>query len=272
MSWALDFCGSANIKTIFLIEKKGKKLPLNAGQGIWSKPNSLLCDMIKYQNKWCVCACTSMCISNCNDLVMSDILKTGWLWRSEGHSAASSLDPQALPLLSDEDRHLMWVKSIEFTYYFCKVQNVFSFFVRQIKQLYSPAISEFIFQLNIWILSTYKHDGCTWGNCACTAGRQLMWSCGSGDATTPNRSKEIFCIDGSRARLQTNNHRLTEIADRAQEEVNRYMDVKPVPLCENPLTWKRERAGEYRLSACQAKWYICLPRTSVASEKVFSTV
>ncbi|KAG9272324.1 zinc finger BED domain-containing protein 1-like [Astyanax mexicanus] len=60
-------------------------------------------------------------------------------------------------------------------------------------------------------------------------------------------------------------------AVKATEEVNRYREVKPIPLSENPLTWWRLHAGEYPLLARQAKRYLCIPGTSVPSERVFST-
>ncbi|KAK0141191.1 Zinc finger BED domain-containing protein 1 [Merluccius polli] len=62
----------------------------------------------------------------------------------------------------------------------------------------------------------------------------------------------------------------SEKTEKAQEEVNRYREVTPVPLSENPLTWWRVHA-RYPLLARQAKRYLCIPGTSVPSERVFST-
>ncbi|XP_041862941.1 E3 SUMO-protein ligase ZBED1-like [Melanotaenia boesemani] len=60
-------------------------------------------------------------------------------------------------------------------------------------------------------------------------------------------------------------------AEEAQEEVNRYREVKPILLSDNPLTWWKAHAGEYPLLACLARRYLCVPGTSVSSERVFST-
>lgn len=58
---------------------------------------------------------------------------------------------------------------------------------------------------------------------------------------------------------------------KAKEEVNRYRDVEPVALSENPLIWWRDHEREYPLLALQAKQYLSIPGTSVPSERVFST-
>lgn len=58
---------------------------------------------------------------------------------------------------------------------------------------------------------------------------------------------------------------------KAKEEVNRYRDVEPVALSEDPLIWWRDHEREYPLLALQAKQYLSIPGTSVPSERVFST-
>ncbi|XP_076742690.1 E3 SUMO-protein ligase ZBED1-like [Maylandia zebra] len=58
---------------------------------------------------------------------------------------------------------------------------------------------------------------------------------------------------------------------KTKEEVNRYRDVEPVALSEDPLIWWRDHEREYPLLALQAKQYLSIPGTSVPSERVFST-
>uniref|UniRef100_A0A3Q1BI66 BED-type domain-containing protein n=1 Tax=Amphiprion ocellaris TaxID=80972 RepID=A0A3Q1BI66_AMPOC len=63
---------------------------------------------------------------------------------------------------------------------------------------------------------------------------------------------------------------LKTLADKAQEEVNRYREETHIPLSENPLHWWKVHAGAFPLLARQAKRYLCVPGTSVPSERVFS--
>lgn len=63
---------------------------------------------------------------------------------------------------------------------------------------------------------------------------------------------------------------LKTLADKAQEEVKRYREETHIPLSDNPLHWWNVHAGAYPLLARQAKRYLCVPGTSVPSERVFS--
>lgn len=60
-------------------------------------------------------------------------------------------------------------------------------------------------------------------------------------------------------------------AEKAKDEVKAYREVDPLPLSENPLSWWMKREESYPLLARQAKRYLCVPGTSVPSERVFST-
>ena len=44
-----------------------------------------------------------------------------------------------------------------------------------------------------------------------------------------------------------------------------------IPLSQNPLTWWQVHAEDFPLLAGLAKQYLCIPGTSVPSERVFST-
>ena len=61
-------------------------------------------------------------------------------------------------------------------------------------------------------------------------------------------------------------------AEKAKDEVKGYREVEPLPLSENPLSWWMKHEESYPLLARQAKRYLCVPGTSVPSERVFSTV
>nr|XP_055034732.1 E3 SUMO-protein ligase ZBED1-like isoform X2 [Misgurnus anguillicaudatus] len=60
-------------------------------------------------------------------------------------------------------------------------------------------------------------------------------------------------------------------AAEAEDEIKRYRARRPAGLQDNPLIWWRENEKEYPLLACMAKRYLCVPGTSVTSERVFST-
>uniref|UniRef100_A0A672JRG1 BED-type domain-containing protein n=1 Tax=Salarias fasciatus TaxID=181472 RepID=A0A672JRG1_SALFA len=58
---------------------------------------------------------------------------------------------------------------------------------------------------------------------------------------------------------------------RAEEELKKYLEAPPLSLSENPLSWWRIHETTFPLLARQAKRYLCIPGTSVAAERVFST-
>ncbi|KAK9961837.1 hypothetical protein ABG768_007237 [Culter alburnus] len=60
-------------------------------------------------------------------------------------------------------------------------------------------------------------------------------------------------------------------AAEAEDEIKRYRAGRPAGLQDNPLIWWRENEKEYPLLARMAKRYLCVPGTSVTSERVFST-
>ncbi|XP_061566494.1 E3 SUMO-protein ligase ZBED1-like [Cololabis saira] len=58
--------------------------------------------------------------------------------------------------------------------------------------------------------------------------------------------------------------------EKASEEVTRYKQRDPLDLDEDPLQWWKKQVDLPLLSSL-AKRYLCIPGTSVASERVFST-
>ena len=58
---------------------------------------------------------------------------------------------------------------------------------------------------------------------------------------------------------------------RAEEELKKYLEAPPLSLSENPLSWWRTHEAAFPLLVRQAKRYLCIPGTSVAAERFFST-
>jgi hypothetical protein len=57
----------------------------------------------------------------------------------------------------------------------------------------------------------------------------------------------------------------------AEAEVQQYRECPPVPLDVNPLQWWKENETKFPRLARVVKKYLCIPATSVPSERVFST-
>ena len=62
------------------------------------------------------------------------------------------------------------------------------------------------------------------------------------------------------------------LLQRAEQEVKTYCDSFPcIPLTDNPLMWWKTHQSELPLLASLARCVLCVPGTSVPSERVFST-
>ena len=58
---------------------------------------------------------------------------------------------------------------------------------------------------------------------------------------------------------------------RAEEELNKYLEADPLSLSEDPLHWWRNHVTAFSLLAKLDEHYLCIPGTSVAAERIFST-
>lgn len=58
---------------------------------------------------------------------------------------------------------------------------------------------------------------------------------------------------------------------KAAKEVQQYQDSPPLPLSDEPLVWWKSEASKYPHLAKLAQRYLCVPGTSVPSERIFST-
>ncbi|XP_053376453.1 E3 SUMO-protein ligase ZBED1-like [Mercenaria mercenaria] len=58
---------------------------------------------------------------------------------------------------------------------------------------------------------------------------------------------------------------------QADIEIHKYQELSSVPLSEDPLKWWRDNQGHFPLLSYLARKMLCIPSTSVPSERVFST-
>ncbi len=59
--------------------------------------------------------------------------------------------------------------------------------------------------------------------------------------------------------------------DMAEEELLRYLQEEPLELTAVPTLWWKENCSCYKYLAQLARKYLCIPATSVPSERLFST-
>ena len=59
--------------------------------------------------------------------------------------------------------------------------------------------------------------------------------------------------------------------EKATDEINRYKDVPQIKVEDDPLKWWRENAVFYPYVSQLVKGRLCIPATSVPSERIFST-
>nr|XP_054593369.1 E3 SUMO-protein ligase ZBED1-like [Nothobranchius furzeri] len=90
------------------------------------------------------------------------------------------------------------------------------------------------------------------------------------DDLPPFKKKKISALDQLLGKDFDVRMAATSVRDKASEEVKRYRERASLPLEENLLQWWKEQQDLPLLSSL-AKRYLCIPATSVASERVFST-
>lgn len=59
--------------------------------------------------------------------------------------------------------------------------------------------------------------------------------------------------------------------DQAMSEIRAYRELEPLNLSDDPLSWWAKHEGAYPLLSNLARNTLCIPGTSVAAERVFST-
>ncbi|XP_035981398.1 zinc finger BED domain-containing protein 1-like [Fundulus heteroclitus] len=87
----------------------------------------------------------------------------------------------------------------------------------------------------------------------------------------PKKSSTLESLLGTVYSTTVKDQGLKTPAIRAEDEVRRYKAENPAGLNENPLIWWKLNKREYPLLARLARHYLCVPGTSIASERVFST-
>lgn len=66
--------------------------------------------------------------------------------------------------------------------------------------------------------------------------------------------------------------KLKTAEDQAKDEMTRYKEEASLALSDDPLGWWKEHEDQYPFLSRVAKKHLCIPGTSVPSERVFSTV
>lgn len=61
------------------------------------------------------------------------------------------------------------------------------------------------------------------------------------------------------------------ILQRIEDEVQKYTDLEPIPFMLDPLLWWKSQESMLPLLSRKARQLLCIPATSVPSERVFST-
>ena len=59
--------------------------------------------------------------------------------------------------------------------------------------------------------------------------------------------------------------------ERLELEIVAYKSEQSIPLCSDPITWWKSKALVYPILGRMARYYLGIPSTSIASERVFST-
>ena len=54
------------------------------------------------------------------------------------------------------------------------------------------------------------------------------------------------------------------------KEINKYLNIDELNICEDPLCWWKENFNKFRILSLVARDFLCVPATSVPSERVFS--
>ena len=90
-------------------------------------------------------------------------------------------------------------------------------------------------------------------------------------APDPMPSSALECLLGEAYKPREEAAAQKSGADEAEDEIRRYRARRPAGLQDDPLAWWRENKNDFPLLSYMAKRYLCVPGTSVASERVFST-
>lgn len=98
----------------------------------------------------------------------------------------------------------------------------------------------------------------------------------SGSSSPPNkRRNDSSCaladLFGETFSLPKKKDSLVSLNDQAGDEMRKYKEADPLALTGNPLCWWREHQAAFPLLSNLARSILCIPGTSVAAERVFST-
>ncbi|XDV11106.1 hypothetical protein PO909_000131, partial [Leuciscus waleckii] len=175
--------------------------------------------------------------------------------------ACSAMDPRfkSLPFLTENER-----------------QEVYDGLIVEVARL-SMQPSE-LSHFGVWMKTANARaddEGMASKEDAVDEGEQFMEGESSQGQRPPPRNPRLSCplaallgerYSGGAARPKTNTQE-----DEAKEQMTRYKEADLLEVKEDPLVWWKEHQYQYPLMSKLAKRDLCVPGTSVSSERVFST-
>lgn len=94
------------------------------------------------------------------------------------------------------------------------------------------------------------------------------------DPTTPNKKRKksaLSSLFGNTFKVADSQHNVKSVLALAKDEVTKYMAEPGLDIDANPLLWWKENTIFFPLLSSLVTRYLCIPGTSVPSERVFST-
>lgn len=90
-------------------------------------------------------------------------------------------------------------------------------------------------------------------------------------AQSPKRRKSALLDLLGQTFKNTSSTHSESVVSVAEKEIKQYQNVPSLPLTEDPLLWWKSQEHVYPLLSKLAQMHLCIPGTSVAAERVFST-
>ena len=82
---------------------------------------------------------------------------------------------------------------------------------------------------------------------------------------------ELFAEEDRALQRKLQQHAGPAVTERVEKEMALYRDLAPIPTEQDPIMWWYSMKERLPLLSCLSSSYLCIPATSTASERVFST-